>query len=647
VNVLSVDDLKIRYGVETVFEGLEFGIDRGENVALVGPNGVGKTTLLQLVAGDERPDDGTISLAKEARVAFLRQKPAFDGAETAREVLRGAMRDVREAIEEFESISSQLSDADEAEEESELVERQHELQQRIERLGGWDWEHRVEGMLDRLGVDAWVDRPLEDLSGGQERRVAMARVLLAHPDLLMLDEPTNHLDPETVSWLEDWLIEFPGAVLFVTHDRYFLERVADRILELDARDGLFEHPPHYQTFMERKLERLEIRKRTKQRTQKLIEEELDWLDRGVKSQGRDTEKREDELEELAERAKSVDYDREKVEVEFHADQEFGVEILAARNIYKSYGELSVLEGANLTVVHGDKIGLLGPNGCGKTTLLEIMLGEEHPDSGRVEVGDKTREAYMTQEEADFDPDETVYEGFSASDYVWVGDTRHHKRDFLEKFLFDYEDQKKKISTLSGGQIRRLQLAKVVGEHANLIVLDEPTNDLDIASMQALEEALRSFEGCLIVVSHDRYFLNRVCNTIVAYESGDWNRYPGTYDDYRKAVGAREALEEESSEGGGGDGDGRPEGGDADPEPEVEEASTGLSYEEREELAEMEERIVGMEERREEIEAALNDPELYDERPGEIPELNAELREVEEKIEALYDRWEELEARRSG
>jgi len=644
VNVLSVDDLKIRYGVETVFEGLEFGIDRGENVALVGPNGVGKTTLLQLVAGDERPDDGTISLAKEARVAVLRQQPQFDGAETAREVLRGAMRDVRGAIEEFESISARLSELEEDDDEAGLVDRQHRLQQRIERLGGWDWEHRVDGMHDRLGVDAWVARPIGDLSGGQERRVALARVLLEHPDLLMLDEPTNHLDPETVSWLEDWLIDFRGAVLFVTHDRYFLERVADRILELDTHDGLFEHPPHYQTFMERKLERLEIRKRTKQRTQKLIEEELDWLDRGVKSQGRDTEKRSDELEEVAERAESVDYDREKVDVELHAEQEFGVEILAARNIYKSYGELPVLEGATLTVVHGDKIGLLGPNGCGKTTLLEIMLGDQHPDSGRVEIGDKTRTAYMSQEEGDFDPDATVYEAFSASDYVWVGDTRYHKRDFLEQFLFEYEDQKKKISTLSGGQIRRLQLAKVVGRNANLIVLDEPTNDLDIASMQALEEALRQFEGCLIVVSHDRYFLNRVCNTIVAYEGGEWNRYSGNYDDYRKQL-------EERAESDGGDGPAR--GGEeagAEEEPKASEqgsdSSAGLSYRQREELADMEERIVEAEARKEQLERELSDPELYDERPGEVPKLNAELEDLEEQIGALYDRWEELESRKS-
>ena len=644
MNVLSVKNLSMRFGADVVFEGLEFGVDAGENVALVGPNGVGKTTLFKILAEEYTADDGTVSRRKGSRLAFLHQQARFEEGDTPREVVREAMRDVREAIREFEELSERLSDAEAGDDLDDLVGRQHELQQRVEQLGGWNWEHRVADMLDRLGIDDWVDEPLDALSGGQRRRVALARVLLEHPDILLLDEPTNHLDPATVEWLENWLIEFPGAVFFISHDRYFLERVADRIMELDEHDGLFVHPPQYQTFMQRKLERMEIRKRTQKRREKLIEEELDWLDRGMKSQDRDARGRTDELRKAAEETKEVDYDRKTVDMELHAEQDFGVQILAARNIYKSFGDKQVLEDATLTVVHGDKIGLLGPNGCGKTTLLRIMLGMERPDAGKVERGEKTETAFMTQDYADFDPDKTIYDAFSASDYVWVGDTRHHKRDFLQGFLFDYDDQKKKVSTLSGGQIRRLQLARVVGENANLVILDEPTNDLDLASMQALENALRQFDGCLVVVSHDRYFLNRVCNVIVAFEEDGLNRYRGNYDDYKKVRDARlreeearlraeqaaqasEAVEEEADE---------EEADEVGPPP--------LSYREQQELEAMEERILTAETRKQELEEKLSDPDLYNERPDEIEGLNAELRDVEETIADLYERWEELEAR---
>ncbi len=645
MTVLSVDNLHVEFGGEAVLEGVDFGIEAGENVALVGPNGVGKTTLLKLIAGEYTADDGTISIRREGRVAYLHQTARFGEAQWVREVVREAMREVREAIGAFDALSERLSEPAPDDEIDELLDEQQRLQQRIERLGGWNWEPRVDEMLDRLGVDAWVDTPIEDLSGGQRRRVALARVLLEHPDLLMLDEPTNHLDPATVEWLENWLIDFEGAVLFVSHDRYFLERVADRILELDEHDGLFEHPPHYQTFMQRKLERMQIRKRTQERRRKLIEEELDWLDRGMKSQGRDSRGRSEKLQERAEQTEQVDYEQNKVDLELETDGEFSRRILAARQIYKSYGDEQVLEDVDLTLVHGDKMGLLGPNGCGKTTLLRIMLGEEYPDGGRIEKGDKTEIAYMSQTGPDFDPEKTIYEAFSASDYVWVGETRHHKRDFLANFLFDYEDQKKLVSTLSGGQRRRLQLARVVAEDANVVILDEPTNDLDMSSMQALEEALRQFDGCVIVVSHDRYFLNRICNVIVAFEHGDLVRYEGNYDDYRKARGARleEQRREAESDRAGEEGSTDASGRTGSARDRAGEESSGLSYREREELAGMEERILGAESRKEELEEKLADPALYEEnRSEEIQALNAELREIEETIEGLYERWEELE-----
>ncbi len=650
MNILNVTDLHMQYGEHTVFDGVEFGIDDGENVAVVGPNGVGKTTLFELLAGDLHADDGTISVRREMRMAYLRQEANFEQASTPRDVVTEAMRKVREAVETHEALSAEVSDCDDPDRLDELLERQQNLQQHIEELGGWNWEHRIENVVDQLGLEPWIDRALDSLSGGQRRRVALARVLLEHPDLLLLDEPTNHLDPDTVEWLEHWLVEFPGAVFVITHDRYFLENVADRILELDEHDGVFVHPPNYQTFMQRKFDRMAIRQRTLERKQKLIEDELDYLDRGMKSQDRDTKDRAEKLEELADEVESIDYERERADMELHAERDFGVEILAARGIHKSYGGNQVLEDVHLHLAHGDKIGLLGSNGCGKTTLLRIMLGEERPDSGRIEKGDKTDIAHMSQQPMQFAPDETIYDAFSNSDYVWVGDTRHHKRDFLRQFLFDYDHQKEKVSTLSGGQLRRLQLAKVVSQNANLLFLDEPTNDLDLSSMQALEEALRQFEGCSIVVSHDRYFLNRVCNVIVAFEDGELNRYRGNYDDYREQVEARREAKREAYEGTtsqssrhGGDDESTADHGDG-----TDDESDPLSYQEQQEFESIESRILEAEARKEELEAKLQDPDLYDDDSHrEVRQLNDELRDIEGEIETLYERWEELGERAEG
>ena len=656
MNLLSVKNLEMRFGNDPIFEDLEFGVDEGEKVALVGPNGVGKTTLFRILAGEIAPDDGTIAHRNDMRMAYLRQETQFDYGQTPREVVSEAMRDVRETIGEHEAVSDKLSDPDSADEDLEtLIEQQHDLQQQIERLGGWNWEHRVDDLVDRLGITPWVDRPLDALSGGQRRRVALARVLLEHPDLALLDEPTNHLDPQTVEWLENWLLDFPGAIFFISHDRYFLEQVADRIIELDEHDGVFVHPPDYQTFIDRKLSRMEIRKRTMERKQKLAEDELDWLKRGVKSQGRDSKGRAEELEKFAKEADMIDYERQRVELELHANREFGVQILAGRGIHKSYGGLKVLDDANLTVVHGNKIGLLGPNGCGKTTMLKIMMGEERFDAGKIERGKKTDIAFMTQDYADFDPDKTVYEAFSASDYVWVGDTRHHKRKYLEKFQFSLDDQKKKVSTLSGGQIRRLQLAHLAGEDANLLILDEPTNDLDMLTTKALEDALREWEGCLILVSHDRYFLNRVCNVIVAFEDGDLNRYKGDYDNYKEIRDSRgtdgattlrsESGRGASRSGGAGSGESRSGGGGSgESRSEESEELQPLGYREQQELERLEGEIAEAEERKEAVQEKLSDPDLYSDRPDEIESLNAELADLEEQLGRLYERWEELSLR---
>jgi ABC transport system ATP-binding/permease protein len=634
MNVLNVQNLSMSFGADVIFDDVDFAVDAGEKVALLGPNGIGKTTLFRILIGRYEPDAGEIALRNDARIAHLSQQTALDAQTTPRELVSEAVAPLREAIADFEELSAQIEHADDL---GKAIARQDELRQRIESLGGWDWQRRIDEVLERLGLAEHIDATMQRLSGGQRRRVALARALLESPDLLLMDEPTNHLDPDTVEWLEGWLRQFPGGVLLITHDRYFLEQVAERIIEV-AADGLHSHPGTYQEYKERKSHRTKVRRKTEERRQKLLDDELDWLERGVKARGRASKDRAQEIERALNKRR--DDGRQSVDMIMSDGPPLGIDILAARGVYKSYGDTPILEDVSLSVAAGDKIGILGPNGCGKSTLLDILVGRERLDAGIVEVGEHTRMGYLAQTGMKMDPDEAVYEAFSDSDYVWIGDTRHHKRDYLGRFLFDRKLLKTPIKTLSGGQLRRLKLARVIAQNANLLILDEPTNDLDIASLRALEDSLAEFKGCVLVVSHDRYFLNRVCNSICVFEDGDLVRYYGDYDDYRAQRDAKiEAARAADA----------PSPAKRDKPAQTEEESTpkrqGLSWEEKQRLETIQADITAAEADKAELEAALADPDLYANRTDQIAELNAKLREVTERLEALYAEWEALEARR--
>ncbi|MEO1272587.1 MAG: ABC-F family ATP-binding cassette domain-containing protein, partial [Myxococcota bacterium] len=529
-----------------------------------------------------------------------------------------------------------------AEEQEALLDEQAELQRQIERTGGWAWDHHVENVIERLGLQEQIDRPVESLSGGQHRRVALAKLLLSSPELMILDEPTNHLDADTIEWLEGELTQYSGAILMVTHDRYFLDHIVTRIIEFDhIAQELISHPGSYQAYMNNKLERLQQREQSEQKRTNLLRTELEWLRRGPKARGTKAKARIQRAEALKEAGPSAV--EKTIQMRFQADRKLQGRILEVEGLGKSYGERVLFEQVAFMMQRGDLIGLVGPNGSGKSTLIRLLMGQEEADSGTVTWGKNTQPGLLDQNRTGLDPDMTVLEAINPnSDMLQVGERHVHKRTYLREFLFEGNEVMKKVKSLSGGERCRLLLAKMILEGANFLILDEPTNDLDISSLQTLEQALLDFTGCVLLVTHDRYFLNRVCTSILAIEDGTMVLYEGDYDFYRKRRDERERQERER---------------------ELEarrlqqqqqeartttttqaEAPKKLSWKEKQELEAMEGVILEAEEQREALEQRLADPNLYRDHPEQVASLTAELAELNTRIEGLYERWEALEAR---
>ena len=639
MNILNIRKLSKAFGPDVLFEDISFSIDAGEKIAVVGPNGCGKSTLFRILVGDLEPDDGILARQRDATIGYLPQDPVFEGEASPRSVVAQALGPLRDSLAAYAEAAARIAEASPADLPP-LLESQSLIEQEIERRGGWAWEHRVDEMVQALRIDAWVDTPMANLSGGQRRRVGLARALLENPDLLILDEPTNHLDAETVEWLEQALIDYPGALLLVTHDRYFLDRVVDRIIEMAER-RVFTHPGGYPTYVERKIERMRQRARTDERRLRLLERELEWLGRSPKARTSKSQHRVKQTQALTDKARTraAESRDSRLSVSFQANKRLGADILEGRGLYKRYDDNVVLEDVGVTFNRGDKIGLVGPNGCGKSTLLRILVGDERPDAGVVDRGKSTRVGYLSQDRDGLDPNRSVYEALREGDYVWHGDRKIHKRAFLDGFLFSAPDQRRPVNALSGGEQCRLLLARLVLDNANLLVLDEPTNDLDITSLQVLEDALAAFQGSVLVVTHDRYFLNRVCNVIVAVDDEEgWIRYNGDYDFYRQLRTERAQRQRSATLAA------REQAIRSQPGPDRPAGPKKLTLPERKELDSMEGRIEAAESSKAELESDLVDPALYRDHPERVRALRASLSEAEEEIEGLYARWEALEAR---
>jgi ATP-binding cassette subfamily F protein uup len=640
LTLLRAADVQLSFGSRTVFQGLTLTIEEGERVGLVGVNGSGKSSLMKILAGVARADAGELQLRRGARVTYLPQEPEFaPGATVASElsVAQGPLRDaLATQAELIRRMESSPADA-----QGKLMEQLATLSDKIEQLGGWDTEHHAKTLLDRLGVKDW-DRPVAELSGGLRKRVAIARALLTRPDMLMLDEPTNHLDADTVDWLEEELDKLPGSLLLVTHDRYFLDGLVDRIVEIQPGEGVVSYPGNYEAYVEQKLVAQENAATAQHKRERWIAQEVAWLRKGPEARRTKSKARIDRARKLME---EKGFQRPKVAgLQVMQAPRLGHTVIEAEEVRKSYGERNVLKGVNLMLQRGERVGLVGPNGVGKTTFLRVLLGEMPPDSGKVVIGKNTKVAYYDQTRASLDPEQTVYEAASprGDDWVELGDQRVALRDYLDDLLFPVPMQRMKVKALSGGERNRLLLARLFLEGANVLVLDEPTNDLDIVTLNILEGLLLNFTGSVLLVTHDRYFLDKVATSILAFEGdGKVVRYEGNFAMYRRLKEQAQARTAASP---------APSAKKAEPTPAAEPKQARkpgkLSYKEQRELDGMESAIEAAETRKAELEAQLVDPTVYSS-GSKAAEVQKELDVTAAEVERLYTRWQELQNLAAG
>ncbi len=527
------------YDQKPVLRDISISYFYGAKIGVLGLNGAGKSSLLRIFAGVDREYEGETTLAPGYTVGLLEQEPHLDDSKTVRGVVEEGVADKVALLREFDDISNRfaepMSDAD----LDKLLERQGEVQERIDQLEAWDLDSQLEMAMDALRCPPG-DVQVSVLSGGERRRVALCRLLLQAPDILLLDEPTNHLDAESVAWLEQHLQRYPGTVIAVTHDRYFLDNVAGWILELDRGHGI-PWKGNYSSWLEQKQLRLQVEEKGESQRQKTLERELEWIRMAPKARHAKSKARITAYETLL----NQEYDRAAQDLQIYIPpgQRLGDVVIEAQKVSKAYGNTLLFEDLSFSMPPGGIVGVVGPNGAGKTTLFRLITGQEESDSGRIKIGDTVEIGYVDQSRDVLDPDKTVWEVVSEGlDFLQLGKREVNSRAYLARFNFTGGDQQKPVKQLSGGERNRVHLARVLKSGANVLLLDEPTNDLDVNTMRALEEALESFAGCAVVISHDRWFLDRVATHILAFEGDSqavW--FDGNYSQYeayrRKQLGA--------------------------------------------------------------------------------------------------------------
>ncbi|HEX7173857.1 MAG TPA: ABC-F family ATP-binding cassette domain-containing protein [Pyrinomonadaceae bacterium] len=627
MHILSVEAVSKDYGLRPLFENVSLGLNDDDRVGVVGVNGSGKTTFLRLIAGEERPDAGRITLAEGVSIGYLPQNPPYVADETVLDAVFAASDAKMKLLLDYERACRELSTK--SGDEQRALNRVSELAHRLEASGAWEMETNARMVLSKLGITDTNAR-MGALSGGQRKRVALAHALIERPSLLILDEPTNHLDAETISWLEGYLERYTGALLLVTHDRYFLDRVATRMLEID-RSAVQAFDGNYAYYLEKKEEQESARAAEGQKREMLIRRELAWLRRGAKARTRKSKARVDRAESLIAQPKEAA--RAVLDMSV-GSKRLGKKVLELSNITKSYGGRVLIEDFSRTLKPGERIGVIGPNGAGKTTLLEIIAGRVAPDTGFVEVGQTVRFGYYDQESRALDEQERVIDYIRAvAERIETADgTFITAGQMLEKFLFTGAMQYAPIGKISGGERRRLYLLRVLMGAPNVLLLDEPTNDLDIQTLVTLEDYLDGFGGNLVVVSHDRYFLDRTVEHIFRFEGeGRLREYPGNYSAFLEAHRKQER-------------DGAPTVEATAVRPPVRQrvappsANRKLSFKERKELEATEARIQAAERREVEIETELT---LNSSNADLVHQLYQEREELTEQLARDLDRWAEL------
>ncbi len=638
VSIVTAQGIHRAYGNHTVLRAADLSIDPGERIGIVGLNGAGKSTLSRILAGTEPADLGTVARRRGASIAYLEQVPSFEGDPTAFEAVTSGLLGWSDAVARHEAASLALSSG--VGNIGYLLEQQATAQADVERLGGWDREHNVLAFMNHLSIRR-PDAKVSSLSGGEQRRVALARVLISSPDLAILDEPTNHLDAETIEWLEAYLIdEYQNAILLITHDRYLLDRVAQRTVEV-ANGEVYSYDGGYQLYLEQKAERLAHMERTESNRQNFLRKELEWLSRQPKARSTKQKAR----IERAETAKGVSAPKLDRTATLELDVvRSGKTILELRDLRVEIGGRVLIHDLSLFLTEGERIGIVGPNGSGKTTLLKTLLGELKPASGSVVLGQNTKVAYFDQRRSGLDDSKSIFDNVAGDQSkIELGGEVIEARSYLERFAFDPHKQRQIVGSLSGGERARVALARLLRQSANLVILDEPTNDLDTATLGALESMLVDFGITALVVTHDRWFLDRVATSVLAFEDGGHaTRYPGNYETYRRLRAERESVPKPSS----------PPSAPAKTLPVAAVAKDrsakkkGLNNVEQRELGSLPDAIERAERRVSDLGQALANPKTYAASGKEIAKVGAELELAKAEVDTLTQRWEELERKKS-
>ncbi len=511
-----------------VLKDIYLSFFHGAKIGVLGNNGSGKSTLLNIIAGNDEEYQGKISRNKGITFGMLPQEPKLDPDKTVKDIVEEGVQDQIDLLAEYEEINAAFGDPDADFEK--LIEKQEKLQEKIDHLGAWDLDSKLEQAMDALRTPPG-DTSVEVLSGGEARRVALCRLLLQKPDVLLLDEPTNHLDAESVAWLEQHLDRYEGTVIAVTHDRYFLDNVAGWILELDRGEGIpFEG--NYSSWLDQKQKRLAQEEKQESKRQKTLQQELEWIRQNPKGKRSKSKARINKYEELLSEERKKQ--REEMEIFIPAGPRLGDKVIEAKDVSKGYDDRLLIEEMNFSLPPGGIVGVIGPNGAGKSTLFKMITGEEQPDSGEIEIGESVELGYVNQKRP-LDPDKTIWEEISGGkDTVKLGDREMNSRAYTARFNFSGSDQQKRCSEISGGERNRVHLAKMLKQESNVLLLDEPTNDLDVHTLRALEEALLDFAGCAVVISHDRWFLDRIATHMLAFEGNSqvyW--FEGNYSEYEE------------------------------------------------------------------------------------------------------------------
>ena len=656
MTLLRLEQLQLAYGHHILLDNADLTLEKGERLALVGRNGTGKSTLLRLVSGESQADSGVIWRAPGLKIGVLAQDLPEASDESIFDVVAQGLPEAGSLLSEYH----RLIQSDEPD-----MARMASLQTRLEAIDGWSFHQRIGVVLSRLGLPE--DAAMSSLSGGWRRRVALARALVAEPDLLLLDEPTNHLDLDTITWLEEQVASFPGAVLFITHDRAFLSRLATGILELD-RGRLGRYPGDYSAYQAQKQHELEVEAKENAEFDKKLAQEETWIRQGIKARRTRNEGRVRALEQLR-RERSQRRERQgTATLSVDSGERSGKRVVELTNVTQHFEASTVIRDLSIEIQRGDRIGLIGRNGAGKTTLLKILLGELEPSEGEVRLGTKLQVAYFDQLRAGLEPEKNVYDNVAqGSDRVAVGGRDRHVMSYLQDFLFSPERARQPVKALSGGESNRLLLAKLFTQPANVLVLDEPTNDLDVETLELLEELLLDFDGTLLLVSHDRAFMDNVVTSVLAFEgNGAVREYVGGYSDWVRQGGKLPpAPWEGGSRSGSKGGDDRAEKADVEntevggvEKDKLEQARpvekkavparpAKLSYKLQRELDALPAEIERLEGEIATLEAEVGDPAFYQQDSGSINERLGVLQATQERLEAAMERWMELEAMASG